>query len=345
MRKFLCLKFILFTFLLSLFPTMAVAEDISQKQISLDLNQAIKRAFAYNPTLKNDEIELDKKTYLKDRAASYVRYTPVDYSFNPSDTNVLSTYTKAEFAERQQEKKIESDKRQLIIDVKTAYYNVLLKQQLLLQAQKNEYLAQVKFLQAKAKKEQGLITELDLLNASAAVESAKASVKESQTGLDNAYSDLNKLVNLDISARPVLTDTIEFKPEKIDVESKANIAAECSYESWSAEEAAKIADAIKIFEKYYDIGDWNVDQAKNTSNDTKDLIRKQARSLGLGLQYMEKKYDEIKANRKQAEEALRVVKMQQQVGLATKDAVLNAEIAYEKLSMLRWNWPHNTQPN
>lgn len=320
---------ILFSFLLT-FPLLAYAGETTV-QPTLTRQAALERALSYSPTLKYDEIDLEKKEYLRERAGANVRFTPTDISFSPSDGNIYSTYVQAQFAERQAKKKIENDKRQLVIDVEKTYNNILLAQQKLHQAQSADFYAQIKLLQATAQKSQGLLTEAEFLVAKTSVETAKTAVQAAQNELDNAYSNFNKLVNLDITSRPVLTDSISFQTENFDPESKANLAAECSYDSWSVEEAIDINEQIKIFAKYYNVGDWNVDQSKVTAADTKNLIKQQTRSLVLGMQGMEKRYNELTVSLTQAQEALKVTETKYKVGLATKDTVLKAQLDMEKV--------------
>jgi len=173
---------------------------------NLTLSDAFKKAFNSSITLKNDQTEIDKTKDLFDDASSSLRYNPVDLSFNPSDSSYFSNYYSAESNRRKAIKKYDNDRRQLIVDVTTAYYNVIQNQRQLEAAKVAYERSQIKLLQAKAKNEVGLITKADLAAAEAQVATDKASMADYQSKLDSAYADLNKLMVISLDQRYQLVD-------------------------------------------------------------------------------------------------------------------------------------------
>jgi len=105
------------------------------------------------------------------------------------------------------------------------------------------------------------------------------------------------------------------------------MAADVSYEMWSAQEAANLADKIKLFQRLYDVGDYNASEAANTALDTKDNLRKQARALCFSINSLYEKNNQLLEQIEQYQESLKVAKAQYEVGMTTKDTVLNAEYA------------------
>lgn len=323
MRKYrLLLIFALSLSLLLWSNTFAYA---STDTLKLTLDDAVKRAFNVSTMLKNNNTELKKKEYLEERASSLVRYTPIDYSFNPGDKNVLSSHMQAQFAVRSQEKKIEADKRQLVIDVKNAYYAVIKAKKAVEVCELAYQKAQIIYMQNQAKYKVGMATDADLFAAEAQVTSDKAALVESRNDLDNKYAELNKLIGVDIKDKPELIDKIPYTEATLDPVAKASLAAEISYESWSASEAARIAEKVKIFEQYWDIGEYTIDQAKNTELDTKNIIKKQTRALCLGVETLKEKHGQLETKNKELNEKLRVAKTQYALGLLTKDVVQSLE--------------------
>lgn len=319
-----CLVMLLVAFLVAAPGTSIVS---AAETPTLTMDQAIERAFTYSAQLKIDKTEIDKQEYLVDRSGNAVRYTPIDIGYNPDDKNVLSTHEQNQFNLRKSEKKLEADKRQLIIDVQTAYYAVIKAQKNLEVSQLNYKNSQVTLLQAEEKYKAGVITKADLLSARAKVQTDQATIVENQNKLDEAYTNLNKLVGYDISSRPQLVDGINVTFVDFDPESKANIASEASYETWSAEEVARVADRIKIFATYYDVADWNVEQSEVTASDTKQLVKKQTRALVLGLDTLKSKHDQYTKKLEELQAKLKVAKANFAVGMVTKDVVQAAELA------------------
>ncbi|AEF95438.1 outer membrane efflux protein [Desulfotomaculum nigrificans CO-1-SRB] len=303
---------------------VAYADETLSK---LTLNDALKKAFNSSITLKNDQTDIEKTKELFDDASSSLRYNPVDISFNPSDTNFFSNYYNAEFNRRKAIKKYDNDRRQLIVDVTTAYYNVIQNQKQLEAAKVAYERSQIKLLQAKAKNDIGLITKADLAAAEAQVATDKASMVDCQSKLDSAYADLNKLMGISLGERYQLVDLPKAEKQEIDVDAKVNMAADVSYEMWNAKEAANLADKIKLFQRLYDVGDYNAAEAANTALDTKDNLRKQARALCFSINSLYEKNNQLLEQIEQFKESLKVAKAQYEAGMTTKDTVLNAEYA------------------
>ncbi|WP_273484049.1 TolC family protein [Desulforamulus ruminis] len=303
--------------------TFANAETATQ---NLSLDDAIQRAFTFNTQIRITEKEIDKQDYLVKRSGNEVRYSPIDEGYNPKDLSTLSTHEQNLFNLRKGERQLEADKRQVILDTKTAYYNVLKAQKNLEVSQINYKNSQLILLQAESKHKVGLTTNADLLNVQSKVEADKAAITEKQGIVDEAYTNLNKLVSFPIDTRPVLTDRITFEEVDFDPFSKANLAAEMSYEVWSAEEAARVAERMRIFATYYTVANYNVDQATETARDTRETIKKQTRSLVLGLDTLKSKYDQLNTQLIEAQEKLKVAKANMAVGMVTKDAVQATEL-------------------
>ncbi|MEG6512185.1 TolC family protein [Desulforamulus ruminis] len=306
------------------FPGISLA---AEQPDTLSLERAIDRALTFSSQIKIDQTEIDKQEYLVKRSQNAVTYTPTDINFNPNEQSALSSHMQNQFNLRKSEKKLEADKRQVVLDAKTAYYGVLKAQKSLEVSRLSYQVAQLTLLQAESKYKVGLINNADLLVAQSKVAADKAGMVKSQNELDDAYATLNKLINVDITARPQLIDQIEIEKVDFDPYSKANIAAENSYDTWTAEEAARVADRVKIFATYYDVADDEVAQAQETAKDARELIRKQTRALVNGLNTLNSNYEELLKKQSELQEKLKVARAQESVGMATRDVVQSVELA------------------
>lgn len=317
------LSFIVVLTLVTLFAVPSFAATLD----TLSLDNAIMKAFVNSTKLKNDRIEIEKKDILLDDMRTNIRYTPTDLSYHPGDTNLFRGYYGSEFNKRQAEKQLENDQRQLIIDVKNAYYSII-KTKSALEASKIAYeKSQVKMLQAQAKYKAGTITNAELIASEAQVATDKANRADLETKLENAYGELNKLMGVAISDRFTLTDLPKVEKQELNTEGQVGLVLSSSLEMWTAEEAAKLADKMKLFEQFYDIGDYNVDQAKNKVTDVRDLLRQQTRTLCNTIDAIYLKNEQLTQQLRQAEEGLRVTEVQWKVGMTTRDSLLAAQNA------------------
>lgn len=321
-QKFSMISIIAFVLVISIaFPVFGGETE----EDTLTLNQAIKKAFLNSTTLRNGQLEIDKKEIQRDDLKQTMIYTPIDYVFQPTDVNIFKGFYSTDYELRKNEKKLVADKRQLIIDV-TALYHKVLKSEEALGIQKiNLAKEMIKISQTRSKYSVGLATKADILSAEALFASQNASLKEAETNLANAYAELNKIIGQDINKRPMLLDKIKFSPEQLDTDTEVLKAVNNSYEMWSAEEAAKLANVMKLFETRSNIGNKNEDQAQNAVLDAKEEIKVQTKSLCSTIQTLEAKYLQLDQQVKQLEENLRVIKIQYELGLTTRDNVLAIE--------------------
>ncbi len=326
MKKLVCLLLTV-TLLLTISATAFAAETTT----ALTLNSALKRAFNTSITLKNSQTEIEKTDQIYKDASSTLQYTPIDISFNPNDGGPFSYYYSAEFNKRKAEKEYDNSRRQLIIDVKTAYYDIQKYEKKIKAAEVARERSQIKLLQAKAKYEVGLITKADLITAEAQVATDVADLVDCQSKLDNSYSDLNKLLGNPIKDRYKLADLPQVTKQDIDVDSMVNLAAGVSYEIWTAEAAAKLANHTKLFAKLYDVGDYSAAQEDNKAADARESIRKSTRALCFSINSLYEKNNQLTEQIRQGQENLKVAKAQFAAGVITKDNVLNADYALKQV--------------
>ena len=299
-------------------------EEVSDVKQSISIEDAIKRAAEQNKELKKTSSSIKKKDILFDDISATVN-GEID-STNASSSSPYTSFYSSYTSLRIEKKNLENQKKQLIIDTKAAYFGIIAGQDSYAAAQESVRLAELKLRQENARYNVGTSTTAQLRTAETSLAEAKTSLAEAQKTLDASYTELNKLLNYDLETRPELTSVPEFKKFPIDkVEYVVEKAIQNSYEIWSAEQAADLAERIKTYEKYYNVGRENVAQAKLDVSTAKDELGQKVRDLCYSINAMEIKHVQLLQQQKDINEKLRVVRVQKDVGMATVDAVVSLE--------------------
>lgn len=331
------LIFILATVLAFTLQVLPVAAETTTEELTL--KQAMEKALTYSKDLRNTQMDLEiSDINLDDISASM---NGIRYGYNipeQAERELYAGFFAADLNHRVTEKKIENLKKQIKIDVKKAYYDVLLAQDQLELAKKKLALTLVQHSHTTSKYKVGLATQLDVYTADAQLEADKVNLETKKNELIKAYAQLNKMIGNPQDAQPMLVDTIEYLPaEKLDVDSEILKAVGNSFEIWSAREAAKAYENMKYYTKYFDIGEYNASQAANTLQDTKEQIRLTARNLCLTVINLEKNLEDLDGKEKQLEETVRVYTSLYQVGMKTKDELDSVQYKLEELKANKKN--------
>lgn len=313
------LIFILATVLAFTLQVLPAAAETTAEELSL--KQAMGKAITYSKDLRNTQMDLEISDINLDDITTSMNGVRSGYNIpEQTERDFYAGFFRADLNHRTTEKKIENLKKQIKIDVKKAYYDVLLTQDQLELAKKKLALTLVQHSHTTSKYKVGLATQLDIYTADSQLEADKVNLETKKNELIKAYAQLNKLIGNSQDAQPKLVDTIEYVPaEELDVDSEILKAVGNSYEIWSAKEAAKASENMKYYTKYYDIGEYNASQAANTLQDTKEQIRLTARNLCLTVINLEKNLEDLDGKEKQLEETVRVYSSLYQVGMKTKD--------------------------
>ncbi|AQS60365.1 TolC family protein [Desulforamulus ferrireducens] len=322
----------LLTLLLSLMIVFACSLSAygEENNVELSLEQAINKALDHSVLLKNDKSEIEKMDILFNDVSSMLRYTPVDLSFNPSDTNLFKAFYSTEFEKKKAEKKYDNDRKQVVIDVKDKYYSVIASQKKLAAAQVAWEKSKIKLLQTQARYKVGLATNANLAEEEANEAAAKTAVMDAQAKLDNAYGELNRLLGEPITSKPKLIDMPVVEKKELDVNEQVNMAVGNSFEMWTVEESVNLTSRLRLFERFYDVGDYNYDQALNSLSDSKQELRNKTQALCLNINYLYEKYNELQQRKLQYEATLKQTKAMFAVGMTTKDNVLQVEYALKE---------------
>ena len=308
-----------------LFPISSLVASEEDEQ-NLTVDEALVIALSHNKELMKLRSSIDEKDILRDDAEEYVKFTPMDESYPSGYDSVMKSYYSADYDLRSAKKGYEYEKQNTAINTKNAYFAVKVAQLKCLAAQENLRLNELKLRQENARFNVGTSTNAQLEASKSILAGARANLTDAQKSLDSTYVELNKLLDYEADARPVLTSEPEFKPAQIkDVETVVSKALNNSYAIWSKEQVVDLNKKLKIYYKFYDVGEEKESQSELDLSSAKDDMGQQVRDLCNNIKYLEAAYTNLRQQQATANEALRVLKAQKDVGMVTVDAVLEKE--------------------
>ncbi len=259
----------------------------------------------------------------------------------PSDNyvNVMLTekgyYTKAA---KMQLTLTEYGKEQLLkgieINVKSAYYKVLLAQKAVMLNEKKlkEAEDQLKILEVKF--ENGTATKLDILQGELAVNQASTDIDNAEDSLALELLSFKNTLGLQLDKEVILTEDIEYIPlEETDIDKLINQAKEQRIEILQAKETLEVQKIEhEAYTSYYTSLNWkyknavrNLDYAeKSLENSYKD-VELDVRKKYLELVKAERALNNMDTTIELSKEAVRITGLFYEYGMATALEVLDAD--------------------
>ncbi len=197
----------------------------------LNVDQAVEKALANNLDLKSEKLNLQIKKRAKDTfwnvflptttaSASLYRSNEepkgfsipgvfeepapprweVSFSLNATLTLTSQLYfgIKKTFLDYDEGLiSLETAQKQLALDVRKAFYNLILLQENMKLMRQNIETAGRRYEQARINYENGLVSEYDMLSAQVALENLKPSLKDMEIGYESALSSFKQLLGID----------------------------------------------------------------------------------------------------------------------------------------------------
>ncbi|MDD4170363.1 MAG: TolC family protein [Desulfotomaculaceae bacterium] len=313
----------------------ALARELETPELTFQ--QAVESAKSNSNTLKNADYDIDRSKELRDTAADNVLYTPLE----PSTTAAERAFTGLQQSDlnwRMVKRAYAAEEDRVVMQVYQSYNG-------LLQAIENVKLAEVQLKNeewqrtvASASYRVGMLNKMGLVQAEAAVATAKSILEANRKALDDAYQKFNLLVGLWPEYRPVLVDNPRYKELEVnDLDYEVKKALEESPTVWLAQKKVDLAKSVLSIYNYadlsiepYQVKEIDLDKAEVSAEDANEQFRKLVRTLYYSVKQLEQQYLIAQESVKVAEEALRVIKVKYEVGMATMPEVLAAETAFEK---------------
>ncbi|WP_258358813.1 TolC family protein [Moorella sulfitireducens] len=322
MRRTPVMLLLIFIFLLA---AAVPARAGDNESLELTLDDAVKKALLRSESLKISVLQLQQSEDAKDSAAyALVRFNSnwaVEYT-----PGVEQYYVNREQASLNYEiakKKYAAAADGVVLAVHKAYYNVLKQEGQVKLAELAVASDEQKLNNGRLSFDLGLISRQALKGLELQLASSRAALTAARDSLDKAYIDLNLLVGLPESVRPSLVSTVEFSPYAGDLAVQQGLALEESPTVVAAVEGARLQEDLEGWSN--DISDEDIEIAKLQASSVKKQVKEAVRTLYNSVKAYEENYSTVQGNVSLAEENLRVTQLKYELGMATKNEVLEAE--------------------
>lgn len=296
------------------------------------------KALKSSKDLKKAEMAVERADYVKDDAGEDFKYRTPSKDDPNGDKALNMTYIefkRAEIEHKNAEKQVNVLKDKIAYDVKSAYYNVLKKEDAKKISKLKMEIQNENMNHANIKYEYGTISELNKIQAKRDYEEAKKQYELAIKELDKAYEALNNLVGLDLKDRYILKDAVAFEKIKDnDVEGHIVRMIAESPDIWALQKSMELKDAgVKLYVANaganYDVKEIDVKTAEITLSSTKEAYEKNIKSLYTSLKQLEDQYETNKIAYEKAKDDYKKAVMNLEVGNIAPIALKNASLQLE----------------
>lgn len=337
-KKRRLLTMMLLGFLLASICSPALASEPEQPGITL--NQAIEQALRYSDSIHKAEQEVDKQKEWRD-------YRNDKLDFIPRAPN--TAYVEVPWAQflttdlqwQMSKKSLTAEQEKVAMDACSKYWNILKGQEKIKDCEVAVKAARLQLQTARAANQVGMSlvptmsSNQALVAAEAQYTGAEAALAAAKNDLDKAYILFNQALRLAPEDRPVLKDTVVYKPLEVgSLESEVNRVLAAAPTLWQAEQMVNINELLKDLTLYageykpYEARKSDVIQAEFDAASTRKLFDRNTRSLYYATKSLEEAYSGAQQRLKTCEENYRVMQAKFDVGMAT-----NAEMAAEEKNL------------
>lgn len=297
------------------------------------LQQAIEQAKAHSETLKSMKYDVDRGYEVRQYVGDKVEFTPLEASNSAADT-LFKNLMSADLTWRSAKRSYEAQEDTIVMTTYKTYYG-------LLQAIENVKVAKIQadsadwqHRVAAATYRVGILNKMGMLQADATLAGSKATLEAANKALEDSYQKFNQLVGLWPEDRPVLVDKPSYNEVKIDnLDYEVAKAMAASPSIWLARQKVDLAQinlnlySFNNSSEPYIAKQIDLEKTEIAVQDTTEQLGKLVRTLYYTIKQTEEQYATAQENVKTAEEALRVVRVKYDVGMATSAEVHAAEAA------------------
>jgi outer membrane protein len=319
--------------LVMLFMVMVTLPAYAQEEKVITLDQAIDMAIKHSNSIKQKEYDIEKgEEYLKAALSN------LSIPSGQAEPQVAAAWTAALNAQiglqmAKESKKVEEDR--IALDVFNNYTEVL-------SANQSLKLAELKY--EKVKKDWqiallsydcGAISQSQLKLAEYGQKTAQASYELSKKEVEKAYQNFNSLIGLSLSERPLLLDGIEYTPiDIVDLDHEIARIMDKNPAIWLAEQQVELAEIqLDLYNwadplrEPYEVKKIDIEKAKLTATDGKQLMKNSLYSLHKGIVRLEDSYAIACEALKMAQEDFRVKEVQYELGMLSKQDYMASKLA------------------
>lgn len=315
--------------------------SVSEQPDSITLEEVIERALIKSTAVEQAEKDVDRAWEVRQsvrkwhiNSLSQTVSTGDLYTNIPgADENSLFKFLSANGQWTINKKMLDLTKDATVLQAKGNYYDIIKLKHELETARASLQKAEADYRISTARARVGMATDVEVQAAKSLLEVQKSTLEQAQADLENAYRSLNKLIGLKPDERPNLITPIEFeKKENVSLENKVvwALSPDNNPYLWSKKEGYELSKYTWTFAESKEAGLIDKEKAALTYEDARKDTRNKMYELYDSLKTLEASYESAKEGVAAAEEALRVVQSMYEVGLVTRQDVLEKEVALSK---------------
>lgn len=340
MKRFVAMTLIASFLLLSTVPAAVYAADknmgqqvLTQNATGLTMQKAVDMAINHSRSLKKAQLDVERSEEISSSARDKVSYIPSGPT--PDYTGQIFTAALAAQISWEMNKKAKNmQEDQLTLSVINEYINVLKAQKNLEVAKASEREAFSKWNIAILSYQEGVISDTMQQASKKQHDLALKGVTSAQLDLDSAYQNLNKLIGLSVSERPVLTEKPAFELAELDsAELMAQRALDSNPNVWLAQQNVDLAkiqldlyDWTNPMRDPYETKKIDVEKAELTAADTREQMKQFVITLHNNILKLETAYASQEYAIQLQEDNLRVLKTKYDLGMIKKMDLESAEL-------------------
>jgi len=307
----------------------------------LTLNETITLAIQHSTTMKTAGLAVDKAGEQRKYASDQLTYTPVlGGSYDPRLEAAWYTLLSADLGWEMSKRNQNAEEDRLVLSACQKYWDVLKAQEKVKAAELGLKKADLALRKTRAQVQAGLSApgmspQLALQTAEMGLTGSKAGLVGAQNDLDLAYTALNQVIGVWPEDRPVLVDTVQFKPIEVEnLDTHIQRVLETNPSIWLAGEGVTMAkyaqELMWAAGQYtpYEIRKIEVKEAEYTALSARDAVKLGTRELYYALRGLEEAYSTAEKGVETAEEALRVARLMKELGMVTTADVAEREAAF-----------------
>jgi outer membrane protein TolC len=299
----------------------------------MSLQQAVSAALTNSETLKSASRDVDKAKVTFEDANDALDFIPT--APNTSAVEVpYSQMLSAQLSYNSSKRSLTTAEEGIVISTTNKYWNILIDQEKVKVAELGVKNALQQLQNAEAGKRVGTLDNVSLLDMKSKYQTSLANLSSARYDLNNAYTTFNQVVGLGTEDRPILTDTVNYKPLEADnPDYQVAKVLSSSPEVWNKEQAISMKKILNNIDFYSgsvssaEIGDIEVEQAELSAASMKKLTEQSTRALFYQIKSQEDTYNKTLENIKVLEENLRIAKIKFDLGMVTAADVATNEKA------------------
>lgn len=324
-------------------------DDLNQSDIPsaadiLTYEQAVELALKNSYNLKNVLGNVKRAEELRDQAYENYRYAPVGVDLPPGTTHedalsraALLGLVQADTAWQMARKQVGTLEEMIAFQVRGAYDEILKKINGIKVADIAIKNAETELDMITAKVQNGMESKFNLTNARNTYNEEKLKRELLNKQLDEAYLDFNQLLGIGNSHEYQLLGRTSLTREDVNLDVHICRVFEKDPNIWLQEQKIKMADmSLKLYTfnvgmEPYSVKEIDVKTEKYNLASLKERIEEITRSRYYQMKQLEDQFAILEINLAKAEEYLRLVTTQYNLGMAVKSDLEQAELAAARL--------------